>query len=207
MNMKDMTVTELNDYTASKSPVPGGGSISAMAGAFATALVCMVAKLTLGKKGYEETAELMRELDQKGEHLRRELLEDIQKDSESFNGYMAALSMPGDSEEEKIARRRAMQEALKSASNVPLSVAAKCQDVLRLALSAAEKGSPNTASDIMVSVLMARAALLGAVSNVRINLGGIKDEAFVQDMEDKCKALETQANQQEAAARSILDMR
>jgi len=167
----------------------------------------MVAKLTLGKKGYEETAELMRELDQKGELLRKELLEDIQKDSESFNGYMAALSMPGDSEEEKSARRRAMQEALKSASSVPLSVAAKCQDVLRLALSAAEKGNPNTVSDIMVSVLMARAALLGAVSNVRINLGGIKDEAFVQDMEDKCKALETQANQQEAAARSILDMR
>jgi len=207
MNMKDMTVTELNDCTASSSPAPGGGSISAMAGAYAAALVCMVAKLTLNKKGYEEATDLMRELDGKGELLRKELLNDIQKDSESFNAYMAALSLPKDSEEERAARRFAMQEALKSASSVPLSVAYKCQNVLNLALSAMEKGNQNTVSDGMVSVLLARAALLGAVNNVRINLGGIKDESFVKDMADQCKALETHANQQEAVARSVLDMR
>lgn len=207
MNMKDMTVTALSELTASASPAPGGGSVSALAGAFAASLACMAAKLTQNKKGYEEVSGQMETLDQQAEALRVELLDDIQKDSESFNAYMAALALPKESEEEKAARSAAMQEALKCACQVPLAVAGKCLGVMHLALTAVEKGNRNTASDSMVGVLMARAAVLGAVSNVLINLGGIKDEPFVKRMKAACGKLEAQANQQEQAAGAILHAR
>lgn len=207
LNMKDMTVTALNDYTASASPAPGGGSISAMAGAYGAALVCMVAKLTLDKKGYEDKADLMKELDTEAEALRLDLLTDIQKDSESFNAYMDALKLPKDTEAQKAARGQAMQDALKGACQVPLGVARKCVKVLDMAVQAVEHGNINTASDGKVGVLMGRAAILGAVNNVLINLGGIKDEEFVQKMKEECAGLEAHANQQERYAREVLHLR
>lgn len=207
MNMKDMTVAQLSELTASSATAPGGGSISAMAGAYAASLACMVAKLTIGKKGYEGLEEQMGQIDQQAEILRVELLDEIQKDSESFNAYMVALALPKETEEERAARSAAMQDALKGACRVPLEVAGKCLGVLHLATVALEKGNKNTASDAMVGVLLARAAVIGAVNNVLINLGGIKDEAFVQRMKQACEALAEQANQKEANAQICLHTR
>ena len=207
MNMKDMTVAQLNQITASSQPAPGGGSISAMAGAYAAALVCMVSKLTVGKKGYEDVQEQMADLERQAEPLRQDLLEDIQKDTESFNAYMEALALPKETEDEKAVRRAAMQEALKGASQVPLKVARKCLEILKLAAVAVELGNINTASDGMVGVLMARAATLGAVNNVLINLGGIKDEGFVSQMQAACDELSQQANALEAQAQATLSKR
>ncbi len=207
MNMKDMTVTQLSELTASSSAAPGGGSISAMAGAYAASLACMVAKLTLGKKGYEDVQERMAEIDKQAEILRVELLDEIQKDSESFDAYMVALTLPKATEAEQAVRSAAMQEALKGACRVPLEVAGKCLGVLHLAATALEHGNKNTASDGMVGVLLARAAVLGAVNNVLINLGGIKDKAFVTRMKTACEALAGQANEKEAAAHICLHAR
>ena len=207
INMKDMTVTQLCDATASNSPAPGGGSISAMAAAYAGALVCMVAKLTLGKKGYEDVQEEMRELDLEADAMRQVLLEDIQKDSESFNGFMEALALPKDTEEQKARRTQAMQEALKGACAVPYEVAGKALRMLQLAVDAVTKGNINTASDGMVGVLMGRAGVIGALNNVRINLRGIKDEAYKQDMLSKCDVLEETANRLETQAQKALHAR
>ena len=207
INMKDMTVTQLCDLTASNSPAPGGGSISAMAAAYAGALVCMVAKLTLGKKGYEDVQDEMAEMDQEANAMRQVLLADIQKDSESFNGFMVALAMPKDTEEEKALRSQAMQDALKGACAVPYEVAGKALRMLQLAVDAVTKGNLNTASDGMVGVLMGRAGVIGALNNVRINLRGVKDEAFKQDMMSKCDVLEETANRLEAQAQKALHAR
>ena len=207
INMKDMTVSALSELTASASAAPGGGSISAMAGAYAAALCGMVAKLTVSKPGYEEAIPQMEEINRGSEELRLELLEDIQKDSESFNAYMEALTLPKDTEEEKALRRQAMQEALKGACRVPLRVAGKCQRVLEMASIAVARGNINTASDAMVAVLLGRASVLGAVNNVLINLGGIKDEAFVEEMRSACRELENTANRVEQAAQATLHSR
>ena len=207
INMKDMTVTQLCDLTASNSPAPGGGSISAMAAAYAGALVCMVAKLTLGKKGYEDVQDEMAEMDQEADAMRQVLLSDIQKDSESFNGFMVALAMPKDTEEEKALRSQAMQDALKGACAVPYEVAGKALRMLQLAVDAVTKGNLNTASDGMVGVLMGRAGVIGDLNNVRINLRGVKDEAFKQDMMSKCDVLEETANRLEAQAQKALHAR
>lgn len=207
INMKDMTVSQLADETASLSPAPGGGSVSAMAGAYAASLVCMVAKLTLGKKGYEDQADTMTRLDEEAEALRRVLLDDIQKDSESFNEYMLALKLPKDTDDQKAVRIQAMQDALKGACMVPYQVAGKAMRALEMAVTAVEKGNINTVSDGMVGVLMGRASVLGALNNVRINLGSIKDTAFTHEMEQKCKALEEKANRLEAAANQALSAR
>lgn len=207
MNMKDMSVTAFSELTASSSAAPGGGSISAMAGAYAAALCGMVAKLTIPKQGYEDTIPQMEEIERGSEALRLELLEDIQKDSESFNAYMEALTLPKGSEEEKALRRQAMQEALKGACRVPLHVAGKCLRVLEMASIAVARGNINTASDAMVAVLLGRASVLGAVNNVLINLGGIKDEAFVEEMRAACRKLENKANQVEQAAQATLHAR
>ena len=207
INMKDMTVTQLCDLTASNSPAPGGGSISAMAAAFSGALVCMVAKLTQGKKGYEEVQEAMAEMDLEADAMRRVLLEDIQKDSESFNGFMEALALPKDTEEQIALRSQAMQDALKGACAVPYEVAGKALRMLQLAVDAVSKGNLNTASDGMVGVLMGRAGVIGALNNVRINLRGIKDEVFKADMLAECDVIEETANRLEAQAQKALHAR
>ena len=207
INMKDMTVTQLCDLTASNSPAPGGGSISAMAAAFAGALVSMVCNLTIGKKGYEDVQDEMAEMDQEADAMRQVLLADIQKDSESFNGFMVALALPKDTEEQKAVRTQAMQDALKGACAVPYEVAGKALRMLQLAVDAVTKGNLNTASDGMVGVLMGRAGVIGALNNVRINLRGVKDEAFKQDMMSKCDVLEETANRLEAQAQKALHAR
>ena len=121
MEMQDMNVRELIELTASNAPAPGGGAIAALSGAFGAALAAMVGSLTLGKKGYEDAQEEMAEMTDKGKNLAKKLLAAMDKDANSFNGYMAALGMPKGTEEEKTIRRAAMQDALKSASLVPLN--------------------------------------------------------------------------------------
>lgn len=207
INMKDMTISQLSDATAAKTPAPGGGSISAMAAAYSASLVCMVSKLTIGKQGYESVEADMLALDKEAESLRQVLLWDIQKDSESFDGYMQALRLPKDTEEQRLLRSQAMQEALKGACEVPYQVAHKAMRALEMSVAAVEKGNINTASDGMVGVLLGRAGVLGAINNVLINLGGIKDQAYCDNMRDQCAALEARAKALELEANESLHAR
>ena len=196
--LKDLTIEEFAKVTASDAPAPGGGSVAAAAGSLAAALAEMVANLTIGKEKYAEAENEMRELAEKGKAIRERLIADIQRDSSSFNLYMAALRMPKDTEEEKAARREAMQRGLKEAAVVPLSVAETAAEIFPLAEAAVARGNANAVTDGLVSAMMARTAVLSALLNVKINLNSIKDEAFRADMEKQVKGLEKTASEYEA---------
>lgn len=196
--LKDLTIEEFAKVTASDAPAPGGGSVAAAAGSLAAALAEMVANLTIGKEKYAEAENEMRELAGKGQAVREKLIADIQRDSSSFNLYMAALRMPKDTEEEKTARREAMQRGLKEAAMVPLSVAETAAEIFPLAEAAVARGNANAVTDGLVSAMMARTAVLSALLNVKINLNSIKDEAFRADMEKQVKRLEKTAPEYEA---------
>lgn len=195
--LKDLSIEKFAELTASDAPAPGGGSVAAAAGSLAAALAEMVANLTIGKEKYAGAEEEMKELAEKGRVIREKLIADIQRDSSSFNLYMAALKMPKDTEEEKAARREAMQNGLKEAAKVPLSVAETAAEIFPLSEAAAARGNANAVTDGLVSAMMARTAVLSALLNVKINLSSIKDEAFRTAMESQVRRLEETASEYE----------
>jgi len=198
-DLKNLSVEEFAAVTASDAPAPGGGSVSALAGALGAALAEMVANLTVGKAKYAEVEGEMKELSAKGAEIRSELIAGIQKDTESFTMYMNALGMPKDTDEQKAVRREAMQNGLKEAAKVPLEVAETAAKIFPIAEAVVKRGNTNAVTDGLVASMMARTAVIGALFNVKINLGSIKDEAFVADMAAKVKALEELAITSEQA--------
>ncbi|WP_036931296.1 cyclodeaminase/cyclohydrolase family protein [Proteocatella sphenisci] len=193
MEMKNMTIEDFVSKTASSEPAPGGGSVAALAGALAGALAEMVARLTIDKKGYEDVQEEMKAMANKAEKIRIQLIDDIQRDTNSFNKYMDALGMPKETEEQKETRRNAMQAGLKAAAIVPFEVANTAYGIMELAEIAVEKGNTNAVTDGLVAAMMARTAVLSALLNTKINLGSIKDEQFVREYADKVRELEIRA--------------
>ena len=192
-NLKDLTVEQFIDVTASDAPAPGGGSVAALAGSLGVALAEMVANLTIGKAKYAEVEDEMKELAAAAAEIRVELTAAIQKDTESFNLYMAALKLPKETDEEKAVRREAMQNGLKEAAKVPLAVAETAVKIFPIAKAVVAKGNTNAVTDGLVASMMARTAVLGALLNVKINLGSIKDESFVAELAAKVAELEAQA--------------
>lgn len=191
--MKNMTVEQFAMQTASNEPVPGGGSISALAGALAAALTEMVAGLTIGKKKYAEVEEEMKKAVAPMHEICEHLLDDIKRDSESFDLYMQALTLPKETEDEKAARTKAMQDGLKAAVAVPLSVAKRAYEVMPYAEVMVTKGNKTAVTDALVATMMARTAVLGALFNVKINLESIKDEAFVEETAKEVAVIEKNA--------------
>ena len=195
--MKNMTIQQFAMQTASNEPVPGGGSISALAGSLAAALTEMVAGLTIGKKKYAEAEEEMKAAVAPMQQIRDQLLEDIKRDSESFDQYMQALTLPKETEEEKAARTEAMQNGLKAAVAVPLSVAKAACGILPYAETMVVKGNKTAVTDALVATMMARTAVLGAGFNVKINLESIKDQEYVDRIGKEVAELEKQAVEME----------
>ena len=195
--MKNMTIREFAMQTASNEPVPGGGSISALAGSLAAALTEMVAGLTIGKKKYADVEEEMKEAVEPMKAVCAQLLDDIKRDSESFDQYMQALTLPKETEEEKAARTEAMQNGLKAAVEVPLSVAKAACGILPYAETMVVKGNKTAVTDALVATMMARTAVLGAGFNVKINLESIKDQEYVDRIGKEVAELEKQAIEQE----------
>ena len=195
--MKNMTIQEFAMQTASNEPVPGGGSISALAGSLAAALTEMVAGLTIGKKKYADVEEEMKEAVEPMKAVCAQLLDDIKRDSESFDQYMQALTLPKETEEEKEARTEAMQNGLKAAVEVPLSVAKAACGILPYAETMVIKGNRTAVTDALVATMMARTAVLGAGFNVKINLESIKDQEYVDRIGKEVEDLEKQAIEQE----------
>ena len=204
MELKNMTVAELAALTASDSPAPGGGAIAALTGAYGAALAAMVANLTVGKVGYEAVWQEMKDLRQQAEKLRCELLDAIQKDSSSFDAFMAALGLPKNTDEEKAARTCAMQEALKEAAEVPFQTACAAYSIMPLAEQAVRHGNAKAVTDGLVAAMMARTAVRSALLNVKINLESIKDAAYVAQMREKCQDLEGKAVQAESHILSLV---
>ncbi len=195
--MKNMTIQEFAMQTASNEPVPGGGSISALAGSLAAALTEMVAGLTIGKKKYADVEEEMKAAVEPMKAVCAQLLDDIKRDSESFDQYMQALTLPKETEEEKEARTEAMQNGLKAAVEVPLSVAKAACGILPYAETMVIKGNRTAVTDALVATMMARTAVLGAGFNVKINLESIKDQEYVDRIGKEVAELEKQAIEQE----------
>jgi len=163
--------------TASESPAPGGGSISAYMGALSAALGTMVANLSAHKRGWDERWKEFSDVAEQGQALMQELLDLVDEDTAAFDRIMACFGMPKGTEEEKAARAAALEEATLYAASVPLKTMEASLKALPLALEMARKGNPASASDAGVAALAARAACRGAELNVRINASGLKDMA------------------------------
>ena len=189
MNFEKMEIQAFLDELASNSPAPGGGSVAALCGSLGSGLVSMVSSLTIGKEKYRDNWAVMEGIKVKSEGLRAEFIGLMNEDTESFNIFMAAMKMPKATEEEKAARKKAMGEASKTATEIPLRTLEACAELSAIAVTAAKHGNPNTASDAGSAALLAEAAGKAAAYNVRINLPGVSDEAFA----DACRARMSEA--------------
>ncbi len=199
MSFASKSLQTFLDELASPEPVPGGGSVAALSGALGASLIAMVCALTIGRKGYESVSDELAAILPRAEALQQELRDLMQADSDAYARVMDAYKLPKNSDAEKIARTNAIQAALKHASAVPLRVAELCALVLELAEPVAAKGNKNAASDGGVGALMAEAGLRGAAFNVTINLGAIKDDAFVAEHRARVTTLIADAEQRKRA--------
>ena len=205
-SLRKMTLCDFADELSTDSPAPGGGSVAALSGAMSASLAVMVANLTHGKKGYTEHNAAMSEVALAGQPLKDEFLRTIDTDAEAFDSVMAKMRMKKKTPEEKAERDRAIQEATKDATLVPLSVLRKSLDALKLAKTVAEKGNVNSLSDAGVSALMGYAAAESAYMNVLINLAGIDDTDFVTKTRDEAEELLAVAKRlSESVRKSVLD--
>ena len=203
MKLVEQKVNDFVAATASKEPTPGGGAIAALTGATGAALAEMVANLTFGKKGYEEVQSEMEELQTKAEAIRNRMLELSQADADVFNIFMNALGLPKNTDEEKVARTAAIQQAYKDAAMVPFEIGELAYQIFDLAELASRKGNQNLITDGIIAAINARAAVKAAFLNVRINLSGIKDEAFVANVTAKMNDIEQDLDTKEAAIISL----
>ena len=188
-NFTDMSMKAFLDELSSSAPAPGGGSVAALAGALGAALISMVGNLTVGKKKYAGVEDEINKLLQESERLRGELHDLLEADIKAFTELSLAMKMPRDTNEEKAARTKEMDRTFKAATDVPMRVAEACVSVMELCRPVAEKGNLNAVSDVGVAILMAEAGLRSAALNVLINLGWIKDDAFVKENRTKLDAL------------------
>ena len=168
---------------------PGGGGGAAVNGAIGAALISMVANFTIGKKGYEDVHDEFTSILNQSEDLRSKLTDAIKDDVDVFNRVMAAYGMSKETEDEKKIRTEAIQSALKEATDVPLTCAKLCREVIDLSESAAENGNTNVISDAGVALLAGYSGLRSAALNVYINIGGIKDKEFADDRRQQLETL------------------
>ncbi|HAE92755.1 cyclodeaminase/cyclohydrolase family protein [Tissierella praeacuta] len=175
--------------TASGEPTPGGGSVAALVGSLGGALTNMVNNLTVGKKAYEELSEEIKSKIANNSKEVEKLIEDltgiVDEDTKAFDKVMEAFKLPKETDEEKIARTKAIQEGYKVALEVPLRCAEKCLRILELQDVFANYGNVNAITDVGVGTLLAYSGLEGALFNVTINLGSIKDEEFKKEVSAK----------------------
>lgn len=197
MLLVDKSVREFIDQTSQNCPVPGGGSIAALSAASAAALASMVASLTIGKKGYEDSEAEMKEVYEEANKYKEKFIEYIDEDSEAFHGVMDAFKLPKNNDEEKAARKETIQNALKHAAETPYKIAEDAYKLMEYSEKAVEKGNKNAVTDGAVSAMMARSAVLSALYNVKINLSSINDSEFVAEFEKKVSALETNVVERE----------
>lgn len=194
----DTTCEKFLEELASKQPTPGGGAASALCGATAAALTAMLGNLTAGKAGSEANDKMALEIIIAADKLRLELAQLADDDAAVFNKFMEAYKMPKTTDTEKAMRTAAIGQAAIAAAEVPMQIADKSLEVLKLARKLIVFGNPNAISDGTVSALMARAALRSALYNVKINLGLIKDYEYVAVAHAKMQQLEAKAMEIEA---------
>ena len=194
-------ITEL----AADSAAPGGGSAAALAGCLGAALTKMVCNLSLDEAKFGAVLPEIQAIQSQAADLLTKLTRAVDEDAAAFNEVMATYKLPKATEEEKTARLALIQQSMKKAALLPLSVAGDCLEVLKLAGRILPIGNANAASDAAVSGLMAYAALQGALYNVKINLGSIKDADFCQDTRQKIAAISDAAKKENAALTAAVE--
>ncbi|MDE6511593.1 MAG: cyclodeaminase/cyclohydrolase family protein, partial [Muribaculaceae bacterium] len=202
--LTDLTARGFAEETASESPAPGGGSISAYMGALGAALGTMVANLSAHKAAYDDRWEEFSDAAETGQHLMDELLALVDEDTEAFNRIMAVFTMPKKSDEEKAARAAALEAATLYATQVPLKTMKKAYEVFDLVENMAVDGNPASVTDAGVGALAARAAVRGAGLNVRINAAGLKDRAAAESLVGEAAEFERLAEEREKAILKIV---
>lgn len=201
----DLTVKGFADETSRESPAPGGGTISAYMGALGAALGTMVANLSSHKAGWDARWEEFSNWADKGQKIQSELMNLVDEDTEAFNRIMEAFGLPKGTDEEKAARSAAIQAATLFATQVPLHTMQASFKVFELCKAMAEEGNPNSVSDAGVGVLAARAAVLGAGLNVKINASGLKDRETADKLVGEANELIKEANELEAEIMKIVE--
>ncbi|MEM3643019.1 MAG: glutamate formimidoyltransferase [Thermoplasmatales archaeon] len=183
------SLTSYLSELASDKPAPGGGSASGIVGAFGAALISMVAGLTIGKKGYEESTDIMRNAKERAENVMWKLYRQAELDTKSYNELSAALQMPKGTEEEKAVRARTIQEKLKIATEIPYETGRLAASLFDLVPVMLQKGNKNAISDIYCAGLFLYSSVMGSMQNVKINISLIKDTNVVQDYRAKMEYL------------------
>lgn len=201
----NMKMTAFANETASESPAPGGGSVSAYVGTLGISLGTMVANLSSHKKGWDERWEEFGNWAEKGQAIKVELLKLVDEDTHSFNLIMQAMALPKSTEDEKAVRKNEIQKATKYAIEVPFNVMQLSFDSMTVIKAMAEQGNPNSVTDACVGALCARTAVLGAFMNVKINASGYDDKTFVNEILSKGKEIEKKAIALEAEIINITD--
>lgn len=200
-----MSLTDFADETASESPAPGGGSISAYVGSLGISLATMVANLSSHKKGWDTRWEEFSDWAEKGQNIKDQLIKLVDLDTAAFNKIMGAFSLPKTTDEEKAARKQAIQDATKFAIEVPFKVMQLSFESMQIIKAMAEIGNPNSVSDAGVGALCARSAVMGAFMNVRINASGYDDKSFVNEMISKGKDIENKTMALEAEILKVVN--
>ena len=198
------TLKQFADETASESPAPGGGSISAYVGALGAALGTMSANLSAHKRGWENRWKEFSDWAEKGKYYHTELLKCVDEDTKAFNQIMKAFEMPKTTEQEIMERKNAIQEATKNAIEVPLKVMQLAHDSMQIIKAMAETGNPNSVSDAGVGALCARTAVEGAFLNVKINAAGLDDKFYVEKILKESENMLCSAKESEIAILKIV---
>ena len=201
----EMDLKAFADETASESPAPGGGSISAYVGALGISLGAMVANLSSNRRVWDDRWEEFGDWAEKGQVIKEKLLKLVDEDTRSFNAIIQAIRLPKSSEEEKAQRHQAIQDATKYAIEVPFTVMQASLDSFEVIKAMADFGNPNSVTDAGVGALCARAAVHGAYMNVQINTMDLEDKVFVADILEKGKAMTEQADALEAEIRATVN--
>src|SRR5438874_4694234 len=195
-SLAKMNLREFCNETLSESPAPGGGSVAALMGALGASLGGMVANLSAGKRGWDDQLQYFSNWAVKAQQLKDELLSLVDDDTAAFNKVMDAFALPKGSSEEKVARSAAIEQATKYAAEIPLKVMETSSKSYQLLSDMAEKGNPASISDVGVGLLAVRACVEGAAMNVRINLGGLKDEKSKSALLEKLQKISAESESQ-----------
>ena len=194
----DMTCAAFADETASESPAPGGGSISAYMGALGASLATMVANLSSHKPGWDDRWEFFSQWAEKGQAIKNQLIALVDEDTNAFNKIMDALGLPKKTEEEKEIRKQAIEDASKYAIEVPFKTMEVAYSAFEVVEAMVNDGNPASVSDAGVGAMCCRSAVMGAFLNVKINAAGIKDREFAEKMVKAGAEIEAKAIQKEA---------
>jgi len=203
----NMSLSDFADETASESPAPGGGSISAYVGALGVSLGTMVANLSSHKKGWDAQWKFYSDWALKGQAIKKEMLKMVDEDTNAFNKIMLAFGLPKGNDEEKKVRSEAIQSATKLAIITPYKVMQLALESMELMKVMVEQGNPNSVTDAAVGALCARTAVIGAFMNVRINASGYHDKAFINDIISKGKEIQEKAIALENEIRLLADQK